>query len=189
MNMYDDRSAEADLNVVFAWQSGHRPLQRGITYGLDGAFPARLQPALLRAYEWASTRWHEFLHQPSKTALPVKASAKRGKPIRRGKRYLQEAEVPPSKRQASSAIDSAATVPVRTPITQGRTQDYTAWLLRGQENSNLGIQDYIRLNEQYKVLICLPCRAGVRPGKGVEGHFRTAHRLTGDLLKQIVLQT
>lgn len=67
MNMYDDRSAEADLNVVLAWQSGHRPLQRGITYGLDGAFLTRLQPALLRAYDWASTRWHEFLHQPGKT--------------------------------------------------------------------------------------------------------------------------
>ncbi|KAL7940006.1 hypothetical protein V8C42DRAFT_357967 [Trichoderma barbatum] len=50
-NQYDDRGAEADMNVVFAWQSGHRPLQRGITYGLDGAYPSRLQPSLLRAYE------------------------------------------------------------------------------------------------------------------------------------------
>ncbi|RKK32332.1 hypothetical protein BFJ67_g14800 [Fusarium oxysporum f. sp. cepae] len=48
-NRYDDSSAKADLNVVFAWQSGHRPLQRGITYGLDGAFPHQLQPALFRA--------------------------------------------------------------------------------------------------------------------------------------------
>ncbi|KAH6977644.1 hypothetical protein EDB80DRAFT_826229 [Ilyonectria destructans] len=55
-NRYDDCSAEADLNVTFAWQSGHRPLQRGVVYGLDGAFPHRLQPSLLRAYEWASTR-------------------------------------------------------------------------------------------------------------------------------------
>ncbi|KAJ9412497.1 hypothetical protein FOXG_14907 [Fusarium oxysporum f. sp. lycopersici 4287] len=45
-NRYDDSSAKVDLNVVFAWQSGHRPLQRGITYGLDGAFPHQLQPAL-----------------------------------------------------------------------------------------------------------------------------------------------
>lgn len=55
-NQYDDRGPEADLNVIFAWQSGHRPLQRGITYGLDGAYPSRLQPSLLRAYEWASSR-------------------------------------------------------------------------------------------------------------------------------------
>lgn len=65
-NRYDDRSGDADINVTFAWQSGHRPLQRGITYGLDGAYPFRLQPPLLRAYEWASTRWHEFIRQPSK---------------------------------------------------------------------------------------------------------------------------
>ncbi|KAL5318142.1 hypothetical protein ACEPPN_013200 [Leptodophora sp. 'Broadleaf-Isolate-01'] len=55
-NRFDDVGARADQNVVFAWQSGHRPLQRGTTYGLNGAFPNQLQPALLRAYEWASTR-------------------------------------------------------------------------------------------------------------------------------------
>jgi hypothetical protein len=66
LNIYDDTTADADLNAVFAWQSGHRPLQRGITYGLDGAFPNRLQPALLRCYEWASTRWHEFIRQHSR---------------------------------------------------------------------------------------------------------------------------
>jgi hypothetical protein len=67
------------MNVVFAWQSGHRPIQRATTYGLDGAFPTQLQPALLRAYEWASTRWHEFLHQPSKVMPPSRQfmSAKR----------------------------------------------------------------------------------------------------------------
>jgi hypothetical protein len=65
-NRYDDLSSGADRNTVFVWQNGHRPLQRETTYGVDGAYPFRLQPALLRAYEWASTRWHEFLHQPSK---------------------------------------------------------------------------------------------------------------------------
>jgi hypothetical protein len=69
-NRFDDTGAAADRNVVFAWQSGHRPLQRGTTYGLDGAFPTKLQPQLLHLYEWASTRWHEFLHLPSKK-LPV----------------------------------------------------------------------------------------------------------------------
>jgi hypothetical protein len=68
-----------DLNVAPAWQSGHRPLQRGTTYGLDGAYPTQLQPALLRAYEWASTRWHEFLHQPSKVMPPAIASAVSGR--------------------------------------------------------------------------------------------------------------
>ncbi|KAJ6267416.1 hypothetical protein PSV08DRAFT_229224 [Bipolaris maydis] len=65
-NQHDDRSTEADINVVFAWQSGHRPLQRGTTYGIDGAFPDSLQPALLRVCEWASNEWHKFLQlQPA----------------------------------------------------------------------------------------------------------------------------
>jgi hypothetical protein len=70
-NRHDDCSDDADINTIFAWQSGHRPLQRGITYGLDGAYPFRLQPSLLRCYEWASVRWHEFLRQPSKRLPPV----------------------------------------------------------------------------------------------------------------------
>jgi hypothetical protein len=53
-NRYDDQSASADPNVVFAWQSGHRPRQRGTTYRLDRAFPSQIQPALLNFYEWAS---------------------------------------------------------------------------------------------------------------------------------------
>lgn len=65
-NQYDDKSAAADRNIIFAWQAGHRPRQRGSTYGLDGAFPTTLQPQLLNLYQWASTRWHEFLRIPSK---------------------------------------------------------------------------------------------------------------------------
>jgi hypothetical protein len=67
------------VNVAYAWQSGHRPLQRANTYGLDGAFPTHLQPSLLRVYEWVSTRWHEFLIQPSKDSpsSPVASTAER----------------------------------------------------------------------------------------------------------------
>jgi hypothetical protein len=71
-NRFDDESSMADRNVVFSWQSGHRPMQRASTYGLDGAFPSKLQPALLRVYEWASVRWHEFLHQPSRVLPEVR---------------------------------------------------------------------------------------------------------------------
>ncbi|KAK4118290.1 hypothetical protein N657DRAFT_685319 [Parathielavia appendiculata] len=64
-NRFDDRTDAADRNVAFAWQTGHRPLQRARSYGLDGAFPVLLQPQLLERYEWVSSRWHEFLHLPS----------------------------------------------------------------------------------------------------------------------------
>jgi hypothetical protein len=88
-NRYDDKGQDADLNVVFAWQSGHRPLQRGTTYGLDGAFPTKLQPTLLRAYEWASTRWHEFIHQPSKV-MPQQNKTKATKSLPESRRPLPD---------------------------------------------------------------------------------------------------
>ena len=53
-NLYDDRSVDADIEVSFARQSGHRPLQRGISYGIVDAYPDSLQPPLLRLYGWVS---------------------------------------------------------------------------------------------------------------------------------------
>jgi hypothetical protein len=44
---FDDMTAAADPDVAFAWQSGHRPKQRYTNYGLDGAYPDKLQPPLL----------------------------------------------------------------------------------------------------------------------------------------------
>jgi hypothetical protein len=84
-NRNDDRSKDADLSVALAWQSGHRPLQRGISYGIDGAFPDTLQPALLRVYEWASSEWHKFLQLP-----------RRGPGRLAGKNHGQKREAPES---------------------------------------------------------------------------------------------
>lgn len=81
-NQYDDRSVEADKNVAFAMQSGHRPLQRGVTYGLDDAYPHRLQPPLLRAYEWASTRWHIFIRQASKAVVKAEDASSPAPPAK-----------------------------------------------------------------------------------------------------------
>jgi hypothetical protein len=58
---FDDKRSTADIEHAFAWQSGHRPVERGNTYGLDGAFPNKLQPQLLRIYIWVSWLWHQFL--------------------------------------------------------------------------------------------------------------------------------
>ncbi|KAK0370042.1 hypothetical protein CLIM01_12595 [Colletotrichum limetticola] len=60
-NQYDDRGRDAPIESAFAWQSGHRPFQRAATYGLDGAYPDSLQPALLERYRWVSRQWHGFL--------------------------------------------------------------------------------------------------------------------------------
>jgi hypothetical protein len=60
-NRHNDRGPEATSEAIIAWQSGHRPLQRATTYGLDGAFPHQLQSNLLRLYAQASEHWHRFL--------------------------------------------------------------------------------------------------------------------------------
>ncbi|KAI7771118.1 hypothetical protein LZL87_013445 [Fusarium oxysporum] len=60
-NRFNDTTGTAGPEVAYAWQSGHRPMQRHTTYGLDGAYPDHLQPALLRAYDRVSTSWHAFL--------------------------------------------------------------------------------------------------------------------------------
>lgn len=46
----DDKSADAAIDVAYAWQSGHRPVQRSTTYGIDSTFPDSLQPELLEIY-------------------------------------------------------------------------------------------------------------------------------------------
>ena len=69
INLFDERSKDASIDVVFAWQSGHRPLTQGTNYGLDGAFPHTMKPELLRLYEWASSEWHRFLQLSSKSTI------------------------------------------------------------------------------------------------------------------------
>ncbi|KAK7571298.1 hypothetical protein V3481_018515 [Fusarium oxysporum f. sp. vasinfectum] len=69
-NRFDDTTGTAGHEVAYAWQSGHRPMQRHTTYGLDGAYPDHLQPALLRAYERASASWQNFLWGCDKSGEP-----------------------------------------------------------------------------------------------------------------------
>ncbi|KAM7213661.1 hypothetical protein V8F06_010982 [Rhypophila decipiens] len=47
------------------------------------------------------------------------------------------------------------------------------------------MEDIIQLNQDYQMLICLPCQAAVRPGNSTESHFRQKHQLKGQVLKDI----
>ncbi|KAH7186847.1 hypothetical protein DER44DRAFT_754195 [Fusarium oxysporum] len=60
-NRFEDTTGTTGHGVAYAWQRGHRPMQRHTTYSRDGAFPTHLQPVLLRTYEQASISWHSFL--------------------------------------------------------------------------------------------------------------------------------
>jgi hypothetical protein len=46
---------------IFPWQAGHQWRINVSVYGLDMAFPGRLQPALLRLYRQISRLWHYWL--------------------------------------------------------------------------------------------------------------------------------
>lgn len=101
-NRFDDRSAVADIDVAFAWQSGHRPLQRGTTYGIDGAFPDSLQPALLRVYQWTSAEWHRFLNDTSEKGSgcdppTMQARPSKGKNPEKRERQFQGLLSPPKR--------------------------------------------------------------------------------------------
>ncbi|KAL6405826.1 hypothetical protein AUP68_10965 [Ilyonectria robusta] len=184
-NRYDDRSTDADRNVVFAWQSGHRPMQRAVTYGLDGAYPHQLQPSLLRAYEWASTRWHEFLHQASKKGAHVD-------------------EDPPASIKRSMTAESykAATfisqIDVQSINGTKKRRNYTSGekLCQAGESppnhtparhiySTVRLEGFACILPEYHILVCLLCKAAVRPGGAIENHFRHVHHVKGETLKAI----
>jgi len=46
---------------VFSWQAGHKRATNVSTYGLDQAYPGRLQPELLYEYLRISQIWHQWL--------------------------------------------------------------------------------------------------------------------------------
>jgi hypothetical protein len=62
-DLNDDESTAADIEVLFARQSGHRLIECGTSFGIDAAYPSSLQQALLKVYRWMSSRWHDFLKQ------------------------------------------------------------------------------------------------------------------------------
>jgi hypothetical protein len=53
-------SRNKDYNI-YAWQTGHQRSTNISTYGLDRAFPSRLQPELINEYIRISRIWHRWL--------------------------------------------------------------------------------------------------------------------------------
>ena len=49
------------------------------------------------------------------------------------------------------------------------------------------MDELVFIEETYRLLVCRPCRIAVRPGNGIEGHFRKQHQCKGDLLQEIML--
>ena len=178
-NRFDDHCNEIDMDAAFAWQSSHRPVQRGTAYGLDGAYPDSLQPALLRVYQWASTKWHRFLNlcgnsggaaQPasphvhseqdvhkitasSNLDLKRRMDAMGDRPVDQNKRLCE------GFRESSSFHDRAATSVSSEPRNlhhEGPFASHLAYL------------------EEYKVVVCIPCGQCI-DSKRVKRHLRACH--------------
>lgn len=47
-------------------------------------------------------------------------------------------------------------------------------------------KEMVRLYEPCNILICLACKTAVKPGKGIESHFRKQHKLIGNVLQDII---
>jgi hypothetical protein len=184
-NRYDDSSSDADLNVTFAWQSGHRPLQRGITYGLDGAYPHQLQPSLLRAYQWASTKWHEFLHQASQYA-PFPDTVSPLVPSQRMRLISPQVTSPITMTRKQPAVFAAKK---RNRVSYDDTSRSIEKTLGSspsvRTHAAIRIDGLAAILPEYPMLICLICKTAVRPGKGIESHFRNIHRLKGEMLQAV----
>lgn len=77
----NDKGENPGIEVVYAWQSGHRPFQRNVNYGIDSAYPDSLQPTLLSAYKRVSREWQYFLSDegpgPRTATLLAPSSRKR----------------------------------------------------------------------------------------------------------------
>lgn len=209
-NRHDDTSSRADLNVAFPWQGGHRPLQRGITYGLDGAFPHQLQPALLRAYEWASTRWHEFIKQPSK-ALPPQdpliLTSEQPQEKRDKRRFIPFIEEVDSfisdscsikrRKLAGTRLFDTQQVQAATTEPSLATPDGTSSLALSsvispgsqptpKAGGRLRLDNLVCILHEHNILICLICQAAIRPGEAIERHFRKSHGAKKDTLRRIL---
>ena len=204
-NIYDDKSPDAPIEVVFAWQSGHRPLQRAVTYGLDGAYPDSLQPALLRAYQWASEQWHHFLQLGTQKTMGTVGSM----PCNR--QDPDQSNIQPPIYQAWSSGKTMATAKQRGAQNQKTTKILSAITANNQRKrkfSQLAHTDNIvkyqkglgkggieevagssfLYNLQHRVLVCRDCGTCISAtSTGHSRHLRALpHRLVGAALKDMI---
>jgi hypothetical protein len=165
LNRFDDKSAQKNPDVAFAWQSGYRPLQRAQIYGLDGAFPTKLQPALLRVYERASHVWHDFLHlqsvgtvQPSKN-FPV-PTVELNIPLGQSEERLTK-----------RPLD----IPPAIPLIKRQRPSYHE-VIPLQVTESYGWPPYLRMLSDFRVVLCAAYR-GCYTRRNLARHLLKGHHI------------
>lgn len=48
------------------------------------------------------------------------------------------------------------------------------------------MEDFIQVNLEFNVLVCKPCKSAIQTGATIESHYRRAHQLKGEVLRQII---
>ncbi len=199
---YCDKGRDKDLEVAFAWQSGHRPLLRGTIYGLDAAYRDSLQPSLLRIYEWASCEWHHFLQTEAYTdsfdtdSVLEKAfrseaqvlSSEGGDAAPKRKTLHESVLCAPSPKRACLSSYEVRTIDrQRTELDSATAKESTGALSHstpmaiGQFDNS--VTNTVRVSEcrrvayatNYKVVICIPCGHCIMPPPHTVRHFRDMH--------------
>ena len=178
-NRLDDKSDRAGAEVVFAWQSGHRPRQRVTNYGVDGAYPDTLQPALLRVYECASLCWHEFLglddHGSATISIPSatppsnvtqeRQRAVTDTTFHNAKRKHVEVDATDECYAPADSVNAAYLRPIRSESD----------LLFAGQNQIGTFNQHISYLTDYKVVVCVPCGHGIVPPPKAKRHFKDMH--------------
>ncbi|KDN66191.1 hypothetical protein CSUB01_12380, partial [Colletotrichum sublineola] len=104
------------LAVLMHITGGGQPRSSDIlhlrTYGLDGAYPVRLQPALVERYRWASSCWHSFLDLGPRESFEGPETC-----TRRRANHLSTSETPRKKaRRSHSTIEEESSGPTQDQI-------------------------------------------------------------------------
>lgn len=166
-NRFDDKTTGADLGVALAWQSGHRPMQRGTSYGIDAAYPDSLQPALLRVYKWASSIWHGFLDDKVTGGSSAAAEASpNGKSTFTGVRPRKRLRISDTTRQ------------LRTPPTVERTRQMTQTV----ENTSRPIDPVEMVQPSSRPIVTLSNDGEFENVESLEERARIATPKSGDEL-------
>ncbi|KFZ18998.1 hypothetical protein V502_03895 [Pseudogymnoascus sp. VKM F-4520 (FW-2644)] len=164
----------SDPISMLAMGSGHKPRTLLNAYAIDSALLARLQSELLELYSRLSRAWQDW----NETYYSEHS----------GRATSQTAAAEPLQDPAGAAYSHSHTIaPLLRPTPKPPRPQPTCREGRARPGLSTipSLEQGFRLDEQYRVLICLECQACVVPGEiAVDRHLRR-HGLRGEALKML----
>lgn len=136
----DDKACEEKLSkdpnyLIWAYQAGHQRATNEGFYGNDTAYPAQLQPGLLRLFKYTSGHWHRWI------GLESTGGEEPGTPVRKRKHGETPQTTPTNK--IGQVLDVEVDVGEDSPVTKkyrGKMEDIT-------KKYNSQMEGFLRLIE------------------------------------------